>query len=272
MSEEKVRSLLHRVKETLQSADSRDDLTSSFLSVSTAARYLRAYKDEAKAAKNMVATYEYQKLVRADTIGTNPATHHIIWRELQKRSMFIGAVSDGNTPSSPIVVLRKKAERFEAEDFEDYRSAFFFTLACVAEIADRQLGMEDPLKAQCGQWFLVMDMNGYSSKNSPPLNVSMETMRIFQNHFPERAKKIVIVDAPMVFTVLWKAIKPFIDPVTRPKFAFVSRSDGEEELKRRFGETFWECLNVELEEAKRSSAQLMVDQGLLLPEDGSSAS
>lgn len=236
-----------------------------FLCIATAARYLRGYKTEAKTIKQMLSTHEYRQLLHADTVGTGEQTYQTVWKELTKRHMFLGAISDHATPSSPVLVMRKKAEAFDKDDFEDYRQTFFFTLACAAHVADRELALQDPLLRQTGQWVLVMDMSGYSSKNSPPFNVSMETLRIFQNHFPERAKRIIVLDAPIVFNALWRVLKSFIDPVTRPKFVFLSRSIGEEALRQEVGDAVWDCINVDLEEGKKRSSQFMVDAGLLRP-------
>lgn len=265
MASVQAEALLKRVKEQLTPDEAADATALPFLSVPTAARYLRGYSNEGKAAKNMLATYRYRRLVRAADLGTAEDTYRTVYSELRKRSMFIGALSDGAASPSPVLILRKRGDAFDKQDFEEYRRAFFFTLDCTAWLADRGLNEEDEVLHQTGQWVIVMDMLGYSSKNSPPLAVSMETMRIFQSHFPERAKRIVVLDAPSAFNVLWRVISPLIDPVTRAKFLFTSRSAGEPALKEQLGEAVWACVNVDLEQGKRQSAKFMVDAGLLKP-------
>lgn len=257
--------ILSLVKEHLSSEEQSDQLSHRFLTEGTAARYLRGYKDEAKAARNMLATYRYRRLVHAEDLGTCQATFRTVWDELKKRSMFLASLSDGDDPRSPVLILRKKGEAFQKEDFEDYRRAFFFTLDCTAKLADAGLSSVGDRDAQKGQWVIVMDMLGYSSKNSPPIGVSIETMRIFQNHFPERAKKIVILDAPRAFNILWRIVSPMIDPVTRAKFLFTSRSIGEDGLREQVSPTVLECINKDLEAGKRASADLMIEAGFLLP-------
>eukprot|EP00177_Eucheuma_denticulatum_P002031 GFKZ01003636.1.p1 GENE.GFKZ01003636.1~~GFKZ01003636.1.p1 ORF type:complete len:271 (-),score=44.95 GFKZ01003636.1:79-891(-) len=243
--------------------ESEDSKASSFLSLATAARYLRGYKDESKAAKNMLATYRYRRVVQADDLGTSEATYRIVWTELEKRSMFLGALSDGDEPSSPVLIMRKRGEAFDKEDFEEYRRAFFFTLDVTAKLADKMLAREDDMERQTGQWVLVMDMAGYSSKNSPPLNVAIETLRIFQSHFPERAKRIIVLDAPRAFNMLWAIVKPLIDPVTRNKFLFTSRSIGRERLVEQVGQCVHDCIEVDLDAGKETSAGFMVSNGYL---------
>lgn len=114
---------------------------------------------------------------------------------------------------------------------------------------------------------IVMDMAGYSSKNSPPLGVSMETLRIFQHHFPERAKKIIVLDAPRAFNILWRVVRPMIDSVTREKFLFTSRTLGEESLREQVGDDVLDCINMDLDKGKDESARLMVNAGFLLPQE-----
>lgn len=67
-------------------------------------------------------------------------------------------------------------------------------------------------------WLLNMD--GYTSRNSPPFSVSLETMNILQSHYPERLGLAIVTQAPTVFKMLWTAIGPFLDPVTKEKVRF----------------------------------------------------
>jgi hypothetical protein len=38
----------------------------------------------------------------------------------------------------------------------------------------------------------------------------------------ERLQRLIIVDAPAVFWILWNAVSPFVDPVTRAKVHFAT--------------------------------------------------
>lgn len=260
---EQAKEVLERVKQWSKKEGIENTDEASFLSVATAARYLRGYTDEMKAARNMLHTYRYRHLVLADDLGTSDTTFRTVWTELEKRDLFLGALSDGSQLPSPVLILRKSGKAFDKQDFDEYRQAFFYTLEVTAKLADEQLGQEDELSQQKGQWVIVMDMLGYSTKNSPPLNVSIETLRIFQNHFPERAKRIIVLDAPRAFNILWTVIRPLVDPVTRSKFVFTSRSIGEEELRQLVGDVVYECINMDLEKGKELSAKLMMENGFL---------
>jgi hypothetical protein len=53
----------------------------------------------------------------------------------------------------------------------------------------------------------------------------MATLRIFAGHYPERLERVYFVDAPPVFSLLFGAIRPFVDPVTAAKVAFIKSED-----------------------------------------------
>ena len=53
---------------------------------------------------------------------------------------------------------------------------------------------------------------------------------VAQNQYPERLRRILMVNAPFAFKAAWKLISPWLDPVTRGKIAFVSKKEALEEL------------------------------------------
>mmetsp|Transcript_4555 Transcript_4555/g.12852 ORF Transcript_4555/g.12852 Transcript_4555/m.12852 type:complete len:302 (+) Transcript_4555:242-1147(+) len=76
-----------------------------------------------------------------------------------------------------------------------------------------------------GKAVVVMDFRGYSFFNNPPMRASKATLSIFQNHYPERLHKFIVLNAPTIFYGFYKVISPFIDPVTKAKVQFVVGSD-----------------------------------------------
>lgn len=52
------------------------------------------------------------------------------------------------------------------------------------------------------------------------LMCSMETLKIFQNHYPERLKHAYLMFSPWFFSATWKVLSPFIDAVTKAKISF----------------------------------------------------
>lgn len=253
--------VLQQVKTTIG-----DEAThSAFVGHGTAARYLRAYGTAKKATKNMVATIAYRKEINADNFGMDRQSNEIFRREMVKRGLFLAAIEDGDDPPSPILLMRKSKDAFDMNDFEDFRRFMFFSLDTTAKIADLGVGKHDNRLAeeQHGQWVVVMDMSNYKEGNSPPLSVTKEVIRIFQNHFPERAKLVVILDAPTAFLVLWRVVRLFMETVTRRKFVFASRQEGYEVLVQRFGRQVVDCFDMDMKSGKEWSIQTLVDFGFL---------
>jgi hypothetical protein len=119
-------------------------------------------------------------------------------------------------------------------------------------------------------WFI--DFHGFSRQNMNmvPISVAKEAISILSDQYPERLGVCYFVDTPMVFTLFYKAISPFINPVTKNKIKFVNgdvtekrkilsqhfnmkdlhvRYGGESEAKYEHA-TYWKA------EIERSSKQL----------------
>ena len=81
----------------------------------------------------------------------------------------------------------------------------------------------------------LIDYVGYNRKNQPPWKVSMQTLSIVQNHYPERLGRAVNFQPPLLFEIFYKAIRPFVDPVTREKLVFLHQNtDGSEGMEKQF--------------------------------------
>lgn len=76
-----------------------------------------------------------------------------------------------------------------------------------------------------GKMAWLVDFVGYTRANSPPIKVSLQTMHILQNHYPERLGRAVSFQPPFIFEITWKAVSPFIDPVTKKKLVFINSKE-----------------------------------------------
>lgn len=67
----------------------------------------------------------------------------------------------------------------------------------------------------------LLEMEGYSPKNSPPFAVTKQSINVLQSHYPERLGHAVIAKPPCIFNLAWNAFYPFPDRDTRDKNIFV---------------------------------------------------
>ncbi|KAK0530539.1 hypothetical protein OC834_003280 [Tilletia horrida] len=67
---------------------------------------------------------------------------------------------------------------------------------------------------------LVMSLEGNNAANNPPMSSSRTALNIMQGHYPCRLARAICNRGPWFFSVFFRIISPFIDPVTRQKIFF----------------------------------------------------
>lgn len=73
---------------------------------------------------------------------------------------------------------------------------------------------------------LLIDYSKYSNLSGMSMiKMSLEVLKILSDHYPERLGSAFMVHASWSFTFFWKAISPFLDPVTKKKIHFISKLD-----------------------------------------------
>ncbi len=55
-----------------------------------------------------------------------------------------------------------------------------------------------------GKMAWLLDFEGYSLANAPPMSTSIHCNSILQNHYPERLGNAVCWHSPMLFSLTWK--------------------------------------------------------------------
>ena len=68
--------------------------------------------------------------------------------------------------------------------------------------------------------------------NRPLLSVYAEIMRLDQDNYPEVAKKIIILRAPVLFHIVWNVVQHFFDANVRAKMIFTTQSNYVEVLSQ----------------------------------------
>ncbi|KAH7341712.1 CRAL-TRIO domain-containing protein [Rhizoctonia solani] len=98
----------------------------------------------------------------------------------------------------------------------------------------RQNTEESPRQLQFAVWMLerAVDAMGPGVENldllinfadrgkNPSISTSKNMLSILQNHYPERLGLALIINVPTIINLFFKAIMPFVDPITRAKVKF----------------------------------------------------
>ncbi|KAF2104697.1 CRAL/TRIO domain protein [Rhizodiscina lignyota] len=116
-----------------------------------------------------------------------------------------------------------------------------------------------------GQEMLALLINFKEMSNGQGATVGQgrETLRILQNHYPERLGRALISDLPWYISIFFRAIQPFLDPVTKEKMKFseplvnyvpkeqlLTNFGGEVEFEYDHG-VYWPALNGTCEQRRK---------------------
>eukprot|EP00195_Chlamydomonas_chlamydogama_P007148 CAMPEP_0202896822 /NCGR_PEP_ID=MMETSP1392-20130828/5743_1 /ASSEMBLY_ACC=CAM_ASM_000868 /TAXON_ID=225041 /ORGANISM="Chlamydomonas chlamydogama, Strain SAG 11-48b" /LENGTH=277 /DNA_ID=CAMNT_0049582305 /DNA_START=251 /DNA_END=1080 /DNA_ORIENTATION=+ len=184
----------------------------------TYVRYLRARQwNLQKATKMLQATLDWR-------IEYKP--HLIRWHDIKAQTVtgkqMIYPVTDKQ--GRPIVLMRPRFEN--TRDQENQIKFLIYNLEIASKMAD---------KSGVGKMCWLLDFEQYSLSNAPPIKVSIHCNHVLQNHYPERLGLAVCWHSPMLFSMTWKAVSPFIDPVTKQKINFIDKGPKEKaEMEERF--------------------------------------
>jgi hypothetical protein len=112
-------------------------------------------------------------------------------------------------PSSYNFIRRHKPNERNAEDYRWF----------IIHAMERVLREADPVEQR---GIIVMDLKGFGLSNMDYEVVKL-LLSIVQANYPETMHRILIVDAPYIFSACWTVIRPWIDPVTAAKIEFIKR-------------------------------------------------
>jgi len=173
-------------------------------------RYLRARDwDIKKANKLLRESLEWREeykpeLITADDLKNEASTGKMYRRGFDKNGRPVVFMSPGKENSS---------------DYVRNVKLLIYTLERTID------SMSDGVE----QMTWMIDFNGYSRKNNLPYSVCMEVLNVLSNQFPERLGACFMIDTPWIFSLSWKAISPFVNPVTKSKVHFVNGSTSAKE-------------------------------------------
>ena len=220
----------NEVLDQMRTAFSGKEGYGMLLNDSTFMRYLRARNHNFEKARDMLeATITWRKEMGVKDMLANWT--ETLCKENETGKMYVRCYDkDGH------VILHMKPQYENTKNHEGNIKNLVFTLekacACMARntVDDVKLaaaGVLDLPPAKQEKLMLIVDFDGYSMFNAPPLKTSLETLTILQSHYPERLYKAYLVHPPWIFMTFWNIVYPLIDPVTQQKVQFMKCSTHE---------------------------------------------
>ncbi len=114
----------------------------------------------------------------------------------------------------PIVYMKPKYEN--TKDHDGNIKHLVYTMERAVACAE---------KTGQGKLTLIIDFDGYSLSNAPPMKTSRETLNILQDHYPERLFRAYLIHTPYIFYGFYQVISPFIDPITKEKIVMLTNAE-----------------------------------------------
>lgn len=170
-------------------------------------RFLRANGWKVTNSFNqLIETLAWRRDYKVDDISP-----HELEKQLSVGKMYMNGYDKGGRP---IVYIKKRVENTETIDFELQTKQLVYTMEKAIRL----------MKPGNETWVWIIDLSEYSMSNSAPMSVTKKLLHILATCYPERLYKCFLVDAPWIFSTLWKIVSPCLDPVTKAKIHWVEGS------------------------------------------------
>ena len=111
-----------------------------------------------------------------------------------------------------------------------------------------------------GEFICILDLDQLSLKNCPPVSVMKEAITLLKRHYPYRLHAIYVVNSGIVFTTIWKLLKPFVPGrVLRKMTITTSKLDMQRTLLTQIGKE-----NIEVAYGGEKSDQIDLDEYIFI--------
>lgn len=191
-----------------------------------------------------------QRMIRAEKYNVDKAVKraidHSVWRrevlgpegsipddhvqaQLEEEKVFLQMETGSNRP---LLYIQVKKHNPNKTDLEILKKFVVYSLETVTYVLDSpESGNPD------GKMDVLFDIRGMTWANFDVAGLK-SCFTLLAQAFPERIHKIYMLDAPYMFDMIWKIVKPFVDPVSREKVEFLHGDKGVETLKDAIGEEY----------------------------------
>ena len=196
----------------------------SFLS-----RFLTAAAGDIEAAVNLIGDHlEWRKAFNVDELGKSPVESFLPKGVSLARLASFFPVLERGIDRNGRPVLYMLASRI------DTRAAIKATSVDIVmryqiwqrerSFARLDLYTQMPSKRQTPPYYImVLDLAGtsLSQANSEFYSFIRRIMEMDQAHYPGRVSKLLLINAPMFFAIIWGAVKSWLNPITEKKILIV---------------------------------------------------
>ncbi|CAM6036712.1 unnamed protein product [Sphagnum compactum] len=221
------------VKEMQQVIDNLDDpLKCSFQNMhggypeATLERFLRARDDNVlKASKMLIDSLNWRVKNDIDNVLARPIKPKETWDIIRESQLigFCGYCKKGR----PVFAIGVGQSSYDKAGVDKYVHSHIQ----INEYRDRVLLPEISKKKghYVGSCLKILDMTGLKLSAFSRLKISTVIATVDDLNYPEKTDTYFIVNAPLIFSTCWKAVKPMLQERTKQKVQ-VLKGNGREEL------------------------------------------
>ncbi|KAG2439240.1 hypothetical protein HXX76_004601 [Chlamydomonas incerta] len=149
-------------------------------------------------------------------------SHHGVQVNLAHKKVFLQGLDKTGRP----IVLGVGSRHRKFETKEDALAFCTYALDTACAIGNSHEEWDGKLTG-------VFDLRNLSLKNMD-LTALQVMFELLQNHYPERLGRLFLYEAPVAFYAIWRAVSPFVDPVTKTKINFVYSKHAHDDFEKVF--------------------------------------
>lgn len=192
-----------------------------------------------------------QRMIRAEKYNVNKAisraVKYAVWREEIvpgglagiDQGVFSEQVEDNKVylqlktkGCRPLLIVRVKNHRAGVSSSEILKLFVIYCLEIATYLCDHpKYGNPD------GYIDVIFDARDMSWSNYDTSGLK-NVFSVLASSYPERVHKIYMYNGPYLLDMLWKVVKPFVDPVSREKVEFIHGDKGKSLLEHVIGREF----------------------------------
>ncbi|XP_043195394.1 SEC14-like protein 1 isoform X2 [Amphibalanus amphitrite] len=195
----------------------------------TLLRFLRAREFHVERAREMIsASLVWRKKYQVDRILQEYQSPSVV------RDHFPGGWHHSDRDGRPLYVLRLGQMDVKGLIKSIGEEGL---LKLVLHICEEGLRLAEEATMREGRpicsWTLLADLDGLNMRHlwRPGIKCLLRIIEIMEANYPETMGRVLIIQAPRVFPILWTLVSTFIDERTRDKFLFCDDDDFEHGLK-----------------------------------------